>query len=99
MLLLLSTSWHLAGAGAAPLDSDREGIYDAVEGTVDTDHDGKRDYLDADSDNDGIPDAVEGVVDGDADGIPAYRDLDSDGDTIPDHVEAGASPAAPQDTD
>src|SRR5207237_10761839 len=56
VLLVLSASWHVAGAGAAPLDSDHDGIFDAVEGTVDTDADGKPDYLDPDSDADGVPD-------------------------------------------
>ena len=46
VLLVVSASWHVAGAGAAPLDSDRDGIFDAIEGTVDTDGDGTPDYLD-----------------------------------------------------
>jgi len=40
VLLVLSASWHMAGAGAVPVDSDHDGIFDAVEGTVDTDADG-----------------------------------------------------------
>src|SRR2546429_914216 len=95
VVLLLTSSWHLAPAGASPVDSDHDGIYDAVEGTVDTDADGKPDYLDTDSDNDGIPDKVEGVADPDADGIPAYRDLDSDVAIIPDHAAASAASPDP----
>jgi len=99
MLLLAGGSLHLSPVGASPVDSDHDGIYDAVEGTVDTDADGRPDYLDTDSDNDGIPDGVEGLADPDADGTPAYRDVDSDADTTPDHVEAGANAASPVDTD
>src|SRR2546423_13256324 len=74
VLLVLSASWHMAGAGAVPVDSDHDGIFDAVEGTVDTDADGKPDYLDPDSDADRIPDRVEGGADPDADGVGAFRD-------------------------
>ena len=44
-LLVISASWHVAGAGAAPVDRDHDGIFDAVEGTVDTDTDGKPDEM------------------------------------------------------
>uniref|UniRef100_UPI0035B067B0 gliding motility-associated C-terminal domain-containing protein n=1 Tax=Flavobacterium sp. TaxID=239 RepID=UPI0035B067B0 len=93
------------------LDSDNDGIPDAVERgpngatPVDTDGDGTPDYRDLDSDGDGIPDAVEKgangatPVDTDNDGTPDYRDLDSDGDGIPDAVEKGANGATPVDTD
>lgn len=48
-LLVISASWHVAGAGAAPVDRDHDGIFDGVEGMVDTDADGDGapDYLDA----------------------------------------------------
>ena len=87
VVLLLTSSWHVAPAGATPRDSDHDGIYDAVEGTADTDADGTPDYLDTDSDNDGIPDQVEGTADSDGSGVPDYLDLDSDGDGIPDAKE------------
>eukprot|EP01043_Picozoa_sp_COSAG02_P032980 COSAG02_NODE_2228_length_9446_cov_10.277201_1_plen_2860_part_01 len=65
------------------LDSDGDGIPDAVEGTADTDGDGTPNYLDLDSDADGAPDADEGTDDDDGDGVPNYLDgLDSDGDGI-----------------
>src|SRR6185369_15025598 len=37
-------------------DADGDDVPDRTEGTVDTDGDGKPDFLDTDSDNDGIPD-------------------------------------------
>ncbi|MEZ4394185.1 MAG: hypothetical protein R3A48_24185 [Polyangiales bacterium] len=40
-------------------DSDGDGVFDRVEGVVDTDSDGAPDYLDRDSDNDCVPDMVE----------------------------------------
>ena len=91
------------------LDSDNDGITDAIEKgpngatPIDTDNDGTPDYKDLDSDNDGITDAVEkgtGVtpVDTDNDGTPDYRDLDSDNDGITDAVEKGTG-ATPVDTD
>lgn len=54
---------------------------------VDTDGDGIIDALDADSDGDGILDANEGAGDTDGDGAPDYRDLDSDDDGLPDALE------------
>jgi gliding motility-associated-like protein len=59
---------------------------------IDTDNDGKPDYLDTDSDGDGIPDSVEkgtGTTpqDTDGDGIPNHLDLDSDNDGILDAYE------------
>ena len=93
------------------LDSDNDGIPDAVEaGTdpknpVDTDKDGTPDFRDIDSDNDGIPDSIEAgkdpavPVDTDKDGTPDFRDLDSDNDGISDTIEAGADPKKPLDID
>ena len=91
------------------LDSDNDGIPDAVEkGTdpnnpVDSDKDGIPDYRDLDSDGDGIPDATEKgsnpnvLADTDKDGIPDYLDLDSDGDGVLDATEKaeGTNPADP----
>jgi len=60
-----------------------------VEGSHDSDGDGKRNFEDADSDNDGILDEVEcdtsetanvtSCRDTDGDSVPDYLDLDSDG--------------------
>lgn len=61
--LLFGSAWHVPAAGAGPIDTDHDGIHDAVEGSVDTDVDGVPNFLDTDSDADGISDAVEGVVD------------------------------------
>ena len=38
-LLALSAVWHVSGASAAPVDSDHDGIYDSIEGTVDVRND------------------------------------------------------------
>jgi outer membrane protein OmpA-like peptidoglycan-associated protein len=64
------------------LDTDNDGIPDAVEGGNDTDGDGLPDNRDTDSDNDGVPDSVEaGVsgVDSDGDGIDDTYDVDQTG--------------------
>ncbi len=66
------------------VDSDGDGIPDAIEGNVDNDGDGVPDYLDIDSDNDGVPDAVESPatgIDSDNDGIDDAYDVDSTGGT------------------
>jgi gliding motility-associated-like protein len=91
------------------LDSDGDGIPDAIEdtgcnGTVpctpsDKDGDGIPNYKDLDSDGDGIPDSVEkgnGTTpqDSDGDGIPNYLDLDSDNDGILDAYENQVCPTA-----
>lgn len=73
------------------LDSDKDGISDAEEGTGDSDDDSVPNKHDLDSDNDGIPDETEGKVDTDKDGQPDYLDLDSDNDKIPDLKESGIS--------
>ncbi|MEO0326573.1 MAG: hypothetical protein AAF447_26740 [Myxococcota bacterium] len=72
------------------IDTDGDGVSDALEGDgrLDTDGDGTPDSLDLDSDGDRIPDRVEGqprevggdLPDADGDGLPDLRDLDSDGD-------------------
>jgi len=92
-------------------DSDGDGIPDSVEkgdnpsDPVDTDADGKADYLDTDSDGDGIPDHIEAgddpqnPRDTDSDGKPDYMETDSDNDGIPDNTEAGDDPAKPRDSD
>ncbi|WP_296687098.1 Ig-like domain-containing protein [Flavobacterium sp.] len=97
------------GANPYDVDSDGDGISDAIEkgangnAPVDTDGDGTPDYLDLDSDNDGILDAVEKgtgttLVDTDGDGTPDYRDTDSDNDGISDAIEKGTG-TTPLDTD
>ncbi len=71
------------------LDSDADGLTDALETATDTDADGIGNWRDLDADNDGIPDTLEGSADTDSDGTRDSLDLDSDGDSIPDAVEAG----------
>jgi len=85
------------GAGAS--DADADGRADGTVGptglvpgassaTVDTDADGKPDFLDTDADGDALLDADEAgdavlstpAVDSDADGKPDFQDVDSDGD-------------------
>jgi len=56
---------------------------------VDSDNDGIPDAVDLDDDNDGIPDEVEGNIDTDGDRIPNHLDRDSDGDGRTDAYEAG----------
>ncbi|MGB3402776.1 MAG: Ig-like domain-containing protein [Microcoleaceae cyanobacterium] len=75
-----------AGFGDNPVDTDNDGILDAV---------------DLDDDNDGILDELEGSGDTDGDGIPDIIDLDSDNDGIADIVESGLTPEqiAELDTD
>ena len=72
---------------ADDVDTDSDGIPDAVEGEADYDGDGDGNHIDADSDDDGIDDLVEGVTDEDDDGIPNFLDDDSDGDGIDDAIE------------
>lgn len=87
-------------------DSDSDGIPDIVEMpngiAVDTDEDGKPDYLDTESDGDKIPDSIEcsklPCRDSDSDGTYDYRDADSDDDGILDSLEAG-DPLSPVDSD
>jgi len=97
------------------LDSDADGIQDAVEAgdpdlatpAVDTDGDGSPDFLDLDADDDTVQDSDEltppdfSVADTDGDGLADHVDTDADGDGIPDAVEAGdPDPATPPvDTD
>jgi hypothetical protein len=61
-----------------------QGIPDVVEGSMDTDSDGLRNFEDPDSDNDGILDIIECekpvCPDTDKDSVPDYLDTDSDND-------------------
>ncbi len=65
---------------AAALDTDADGLDDALEGAADPDNDGLPNHSDHDSDGDGQPDRAEGLLDFDNDGIPGYLDTDDDGD-------------------
>ena len=56
---------------------------------LDTDNDGVINALDYDDDNDGLPTYLEGKQDSDNDGIVDYLDPDSDNDGISDGEEAG----------
>ncbi len=87
------------------LDSDNDGIPDAVEGggsanqPVDTDGDGAPDFRETDSDGDSIPDSAEAggnpanPVDTDGDGTPDFQDLDSDNDGSQDGATTPITPA------
>jgi len=72
---------------ALDLDADGDGIPDTVEGTEDQDGDGIPCFRDSDSDGDGIGDAAEGTGDPDGDGVANFLDDDSDGDGMPDEWE------------
>lgn len=61
---------------------------ESIEPQLDTDGDGVADAIDIDDDNDGILDIVEGNGDDDGDYIINSLDLDSDGDGIADNIEA-----------
>ncbi len=82
------------------LDEDKDGIPDAVEGSMDTDDDGIADYLDLDSDNDSITDIIEaGGVDIDFDGKvdestkenSINSPTDTDGDGTPNFQEVDSN--------
>lgn len=74
---------------AAELDTDNDGIPDAIEGTQDADGDGIANHFDTDSDGDGLTDRFEGAGDADGDAIPNFLDVDSDADGLEDSVEGG----------
>ncbi|MCC6797849.1 MAG: DUF1565 domain-containing protein [Candidatus Hydrogenedentes bacterium] len=76
--------------GGSIVDTDGDGLGDAIEGTEDTDDDGMADNADPDSDNDGLGDGVERDLDPDDDDIPNFRDTDSDNDGHSDQDEAAA---------
>lgn len=76
---------------AAEPDSDGDGLPDAMEKpggqSIDTDHDGMPNHMDADDDGDRVPTRDERPnghdIDTDGDGIPNHLDPDDDGDSIP----------------
>jgi gliding motility-associated-like protein len=72
------------------IDSDSDGILDAIETDEDSDFDLSPNYLDDDSDGDKILDRDETDADADNDGVPNFLDLDSDGDEIEDAVETAS---------
>jgi uncharacterized repeat protein (TIGR01451 family) len=69
------------------VDSDGDGIDDALEGNGDVDGDGIVNRLDTDADGDRVPDAIEGAGDRDGDGTADFLDDDSDGDGVDDRDE------------
>lgn len=76
------------------VDSDSDGLFDALEGESDIDGDGMSNNHDQDSDGDGLLDAEEsGSLGGcmarnsDDDGIPDFLDNDSDNDGLSDQEE------------
>lgn len=76
------------------LDTDGDGIADAIEGTADFDGDGLANHLDLDADGDGLPDREEHqgrapcqFADADGDGHTNSLDLDSDSDGLSDQEE------------
>ncbi|MGN1073093.1 MAG: hypothetical protein ACI4VB_10385 [Bradymonadia bacterium] len=81
------------------LDSDGDGIPDAVEGTLFKN--GHYARYSTDTDGDGVPDAVEGKLvggvlpDSDGDGIPDILELDSDDDGLTDNIEYALEAIAP----
>jgi len=87
------------------LDSDEDGVLDAVEGQrpgeepFDSDGDGTYDFRDLDSDANGVPDAIEGGEDLDEDRRPNSADNDDDGDELVDIVELDGQLSPPRDLD
>ena len=82
-------------------------VGDDLENPLDSDNDGVIDALDEDSDDDSIPDAVEAgdddpvtdPVDSDGDGLPDYLDWDSDADGLTDSEEANVYGTDPTNAD
>lgn len=70
--------------GGLPINSDGQGVIDA---------------LDTDSDDDSLLDAVEGAVDSDGDGVGDWRDPDDDNDGIPTLSEVEAAESSRPDPD
>lgn len=83
--------------GTADLDSDNDGVSDAVEGDFQADADGDNipNYIDADFAGyvDSNADGINDNFDTDLDGVPDALDADSDNDGIPDLVENGLTDA------
>ena len=78
------------------VDSDNDGILDALEGADDADGDGQPNALDLDADGDGLPDVVEGNS-GCADA--AAQDGQCDGPFAADGLATDATNLNPPDTD
>lgn len=83
--------------GCTPVDTDSDGVADALEGSADTDSDSQPNVGDQDDDGDGIFDAVERGTDpnpcvardSDHDGLYDFLDFDSDNDGLSDADEVG----------
>ncbi|MCB0554124.1 MAG: hypothetical protein KDD02_11275, partial [Phaeodactylibacter sp.] len=92
-----------------PLDSDNDGIIDALESSItDSDNDGVPNESDPANNNPCIPNANAGPCDQDSDGLTNAQEAtagtdpmnpDTDGDGENDGLEVGANPNFPFDTD
>lgn len=72
---------------ALDTDDDDDGVLTQDEERTDSDGDGSYNRLDSDDDGDGIPTLTEGAVDSDGDTTSDYLDRDSDGDGLLDEIE------------
>ena len=70
------------------IDTNRDGIIDEAITPLDTDSDGRPNYIDLDSDNDGNTDLIESGNDiFDQDGNSQVDGIDSDGDGLPNSID------------
>ena len=75
-------------------DADNDSVADADEQDGDTDADGVPDRIDDDDDGDGLRTRLEGRGDIDGDGTPNHLDLDADGDGTLMSKKAPSTPTA-----